>query len=68
MIQAAMEPLLKRCTSIIIAHRLSTILRADQILVLDKGHLVEKGTHQELLQLNGYYAKLYNAQFFKEIS
>ena len=50
-------------TTLVIAHRLSTVERAKQILVLDAGHIVERGTHQELLEKNGYYAKLYSMQF-----
>jgi ABC-type multidrug transport system ATPase subunit len=50
-------------TSFIIAHRLSTIRNADVILVMDEGDIVEKGTHQELLDRNGFYAELYNSQF-----
>lgn len=63
LIQAALQPLLKGRTSLVIAHRLSTILSADVILVLDKGRLVERGTHYELLKLGGLYAKLYEEQF-----
>jgi len=63
LIQAALEPLLEGRTSLVIAHRLSTILAADQILVLDEGRLVEKGTHAELLTLGGLYAQLYQTQF-----
>jgi ATP-binding cassette, subfamily B, bacterial len=63
LIQAALEPLMKGRTTLAIAHRLSTILAADVILVVDKGEVVERGTHQELLELNGLYARLYNEQF-----
>jgi ATP-binding cassette subfamily B protein len=66
-IQHAIENLIANRTSIIIAHRLSTIQRADQILVLDKGEVKEIGTHNQLLELNGYYRKLYDMQFVKEI-
>jgi ATP-binding cassette, subfamily B, bacterial len=63
LIQAALEPLMKDRTTLAIAHRLSTILAADVILVVDKGEIVERGTHQELLELGGLYARLYNEQF-----
>ncbi len=63
LIQAALEPLMKGRTTLAIAHRLSTILAADVILVVDKGEIVERGTHQELLELDGLYARLYNEQF-----
>ncbi|HEY6194000.1 MAG TPA: ABC transporter ATP-binding protein [Candidatus Eisenbacteria bacterium] len=63
LIQAALEPLLQGRTSLVIAHRLSTILRADLILVLDRGRIVERGTHAELLAHGGLYAKLYEEQF-----
>ncbi|HLQ36061.1 MAG TPA: ABC transporter ATP-binding protein, partial [Chloroflexota bacterium] len=63
LIQAALQPLLRGRTSLVIAHRLSTILAADVILVIDRGQLVERGTHQELLAQGGLYAKLYEQQF-----
>jgi ATP-binding cassette subfamily B protein len=63
LIQAALEPLMQGRTTLAIAHRLSTILAADVILVVDKGEIVERGTHQELLALDGLYAKLYDEQF-----
>lgn len=66
LIQQATEKMTKNRTSIIIAHRLSTIEKADKILVMDKGTIVEVGSHNDLLQQNGYYAKLYHAQLLKE--
>jgi len=63
LIKHATEILTQNTTSIIVAHRLSTIQNADKILVIDKGCVVEEGTHQELLQKEGYYKKLYNYQF-----
>ena len=63
LIQTALEPLLAGRTSLVIAHRLSTILRADQILVVDQGRIVERGTHGSLLAQGGLYAKLYDEQF-----
>ena len=62
-IQAAMDNLMKGRTSFIIAHRLSTIKNADLILVMNHGDIVEKGTHEELLAKDGFYADLYNSQF-----
>jgi len=62
-IQAALRPLLRGRTSIVIAHRLSTILAADNILVLDHGHLTDQGTHSQLLARGGLYADLYHRQF-----
>ena len=63
LIQAAMDTLLKGRTSFVIAHRLSTIRNADLILVMRDGDIVEQGTHTELLERDGFYASLYNAQF-----
>ena len=63
LIQAALERLMEGRTTIAIAHRLSTILAADQILVVDHGQIVERGTHMELLARDGLYARLYNEQF-----
>ena len=62
-IQAAMDNLMKGRTCFIIAHRLSTIKNADVILVMNEGDIVEQGTHEELLEKNGFYANLYNSQF-----
>lgn len=62
-IQKAMTELMKGRTSFVIAHRLSTIRDADLILVMNHGTIIEKGTHNELLEQNGFYADLYNSQF-----
>lgn len=64
-IQKAMNELMKGRTSFVIAHRLSTIRDADLILVMNHGTVIEKGTHEELLALGGFYADLYNSQFTK---
>lgn len=62
-IQAALEDLMKGRTSFVIAHRLSTVEKADRILVLEKGEIVEQGTHKELIDARGRYANLYRKQF-----
>jgi ATP-binding cassette subfamily B protein len=67
LIQAALEKLVEGRTVIAIAHRLSTIQRADQILVVQQGRIVERGTHQALLQQSGLYQRLYTAQFASEL-
>ncbi|MFC7514739.1 lipid A export permease/ATP-binding protein MsbA [Herbaspirillum sp. GCM10030257] len=65
-VQAALDELMKGRTTLVIAHRLSTIERADRIVVLVGGHIVESGTHAGLLDKNGVYANLYHLQFAKE--
>jgi subfamily B ATP-binding cassette protein MsbA len=62
-IQAALEKLMSACTTLVIAHRLSTVERADRILVMDRGRIVEMGRHNELLAKNGQYAALHRLQF-----
>lgn len=63
LIQKGMDQLMRGRTSFVIAHRLSTIKNADMILVMNEGRIIEKGTHQELLEKKGFYAELYNSQF-----
>ena len=63
LVQAALEPLMEGRTTIAIAHRLSTILKADVIFVIDRGRVAERGSHDELLALDGLYAQLYQQQF-----
>ena len=69
-VQAAFDRLLRpengsKKTGFVVAHRLSTIVNADMILVMDKGQIIERGTHEQLLKQNGAYTALYNAQFAK---
>ncbi len=66
LIQDALEKIMANRTSIVIAHRLSTILAADIILVMDRGQIVERGTHAELMRANGLYAQLYETQFSRQ--
>ena len=63
LVQEGMEELLRERTAIVIAHRLSTIKRADRIVVLRAGEIIEQGGHERLLQAGGHYAELYNAYF-----
>jgi ATP-binding cassette subfamily B protein len=65
-VQRALKKVLAGRTSIVIAHRLSTVRDADQILVVDAGHIVERGRHTELLLAGGLYAELYNTQFAEQ--
>ncbi|UJF27528.1 ABC transporter ATP-binding protein [Planococcus sp. 107-1] len=67
-IQKAMNRLMEGRTSFVIAHRLSTIKDADLILVMDKGNVIEQGTHTELLEQDGFYADLYNSQFAEKVA
>jgi ATP-binding cassette subfamily B protein len=62
LVQAALKEALTGRTSIVIAHRLSTIIHADQILVIDKGEIIERGTHEELVDKGGMYFDLYERQ------
>jgi len=68
LIQAALEPLMENRTTLAIAHRLSTILAADIILVVNQGEIVERGTHEELMEIGGLYSRLYNEQFSKVLT
>jgi ATP-binding cassette, subfamily B, bacterial len=67
LVQAALEPLMQGRTTIAIAHRLSTILQANVIFVIDRGRVVEQGTHEELLTKSGLYARLYEQQFQDQV-
>jgi ATP-binding cassette subfamily B protein len=66
MVQAALEAAMKNRTTLVIAHRLATVQRADRILVLDQGRIVEQGSHAELVAQGGLYAKLAAMQFAPE--
>ncbi|MBP1688146.1 MAG: phospholipid-lipopolysaccharide transporter [Deltaproteobacteria bacterium] len=68
LVQQALDRLMENRTTLVIAHRLSTVRRADRILVLVKGEIVEQGTHEELLALNAEYRKLHDLQFMDEVS
>src|SRR5262249_5673252 len=65
-VQAALNALTHGRTTLVIAHRLSTVLRADLICVIDRGHIVERGRHAELIARGGLYARLYAMQFAEE--
>ena len=66
-IQEAIDPIIRTHTSILIAHRLSTILAADEILVVQDGRIVERGSHKELVKAGGVYTQLYETQFSKAL-
>jgi subfamily B ATP-binding cassette protein MsbA len=68
LIQEATDKITRHQTSIIIAHRLTTVKKADRIIVMDKGEIVEQGSHLELLEKNGYYKTLYDMQFANEVA
>jgi ABC-type multidrug transport system fused ATPase/permease subunit len=61
-IEAALERVTDRCTTFVIAHRIQTVMRADWILVLDKGRIVQQGVHEDLIQQDGLYRRIYDIQ------
>ncbi|HBQ31109.1 MAG TPA: ABC transporter, partial [Ochrobactrum anthropi] len=63
LVQKALDSLMADRTTLVVAHRLATVLKADRILVLDHGHIVEEGTHQSLVEKGGIYARLAKLQF-----
>jgi subfamily B ATP-binding cassette protein MsbA len=66
-VQHAINDVLKGRTAVIIAHRLSTIINCDDIIVLNNGEIVERGTHSDLLEHNGLYKRLYDIQFSQQV-
>jgi subfamily B ATP-binding cassette protein MsbA len=66
LVQKALTNLMRNKTSIVIAHRLSTIRRADKIVVMERGKIIQTGTHKELLEKGGTYRRLYELQFAEE--
>ena len=67
LIQKAFKKLMTNKTSFIIAHRLSTIIHSDLIIAMKDGHIMETGTHEELMRKKGFYYQIYEAQFVKEL-
>ena len=65
LVQQAIEKLMKDRTVLVIAHRLSTVKNVDEIIVLEKGEIIERGSHPELMRKNGKYAKFYDVQFLE---
>ncbi|OPB32230.1 ATP-binding cassette, subfamily B [Bartonella sp. AR 15-3] len=66
LVQKALDELMKNRTTLVIAHRLATVLKADRILVMDQGSIIEEGTHAQLIKQNGIYARLAKLQFSSE--